>query len=87
MSQKQVEITAVTRDAEQNSLGTQSTFGWTEDDGATVTIGVGYLPDLENCLPGDITVSVNTVTARQAQGVTRTLDEENGVQVLSLTYE
>ena len=86
MPRKYVDITMLTRNPEDTSeiIGQTSSNGYTDDDGATLIIGVGYLPGIENCQPGDLRLAINTITEKFPNVTGRTVDEENSVQIISL---
>ena len=82
---KSVSVTTITRDEDGNPIHENTCEGLTEDDGATVTMGYGNLPDIGNCLPGDIIVRVNTVRVIPSNLVGQTVDEEQGTVTFALT--
>ncbi len=61
---KVADIFMITRDPETGDpTGSLSVGGATEDDGATVLIGLGYLPGIADAAAlGDVTVRVLTTT-------------------------
>lgn len=87
MPTKSAEVTMVLRDGETGDpVGTQSTMGQTEDDGVTVTMGLGNLPGIENCGPGDLSVAVSTINILAPEGASVVVDTENEVQVITFEY-
>lgn len=86
MTTKSAEVTMVLRDNENNVVGTQSTMGQTEDDGVTVTMGLGNLPGIENCGPGDLSVAVSTINILEPEGASVVVDTENERQIITFEY-
>lgn len=85
MATKSVSVTTITRDENQNPISETTCEGTTEDDGATVTMGYGNLPEIGQCAPGDIIVRVSTVRVIPSTLVGQTVDEEQGTVTFSLT--
>lgn len=83
---KEVGVCVLMRDSVTNEVsGTNACPGWTEDDGATVTMGIGNLPQLATAFPGDVTLTVFQPSAiyDPADFVSLAEDIENGLQVLT----
>lgn len=58
MTTKAAFVQVVVRDPEGNVIATDAANGTTDDEGVTITVPIGYLPNVENAAPGDITVTV-----------------------------
>lgn len=87
MTTKSAEVTMILRDSETNVVvGSTSTMGQTEDDGLTVTMGLGNLPGIENAPPGDISVAVSTVNILAPEGASVAVDTENERQIITFEY-
>lgn len=82
---KAATVTMVMRDAQTNEpVGTNSVEGATEDEGATVTMGIGNLPGLATAPVGDITVVLQTLTTLPTRAVSSiTEDFETGLQTIT----
>jgi len=68
-------------------INAESAQGTTEDDGGTVRIPVGYLPNILTALPSDIlrTVHQPSVDKPAPTDVERTEDTENSESILAFT--
>lgn len=86
---KVVDIFMVTRDPETGDPnGSTSQAGTTEDDGATVVIGLGYLPGIATAAAnGDVTVTVLTTTQDvfEPTAADAVPDVENNTQTITFT--
>ena len=84
MTTKSVSVSTIIRDENGNQINENTCEGITEDDGPSVTMGFGNLPDIANCLPGDIVVRVNSVRVIPSNLVGTSVDEEAGTVTFSL---
>lgn len=85
---KPVTITMKLRDEENNIIGNTQNSGMTEDDGVTVLIGLGYLPNVAAAAAlGDVTVEVATTTLATFEPVAAEAvpDVENNMQTIVFT--
>jgi hypothetical protein len=86
---KVADIFMVTRDPETGDpTGSLSQAGTTEDDGATVLIGLGYLPGIATAAAnGDVTVTVLTTTTDifEPTAAEAVPDVENNTQTITFT--
>lgn len=87
MTTKRAVVDAVYRDENGEQIYVLSHEGTTTDDGATVTVGLGYFPGMENLPAADLKVTVhpNPVEKVPTAFNGRTPNEEENTQVLSFT--
>lgn len=82
---KTVFINVNLRDETGEVVGSDSASGHTTDDGATITVPVGYLPNITDAAPEDIHITVQSpptpiiVTGLLGDEI----DNEVGVRILS----
>lgn len=82
---KPITIFCNLRDSETGEVvGNSEAYGNTEDEGVTCVIGLGYLPQLVEALPGDIKVTVHqpVVEYPAAEVISVMPDEENNLQTV-----
>lgn len=85
---KPVTITMKLRDEENNIIGNVQNSGTTEDEGLTVLLGLGYLPNVAAAAAlGDVTVEVATTTLSTFEPVAAEAvsDVENNMQTIVFT--
>lgn len=82
---KSCSVTTIIRDENGNSISETTCEGSTNDDGLTVTMGIGNLPAIGDCLAGDIIVRVSTVNVTQPSLVSIDEDTETGLQTFTFT--
>lgn len=82
---KSASVTTIIRDENGNSVSETTCEGLTNDDGATVVMGIGNLPAIGDCLAGDIIVRVSTVNVTQPTLVSIDEDTETGLQTFTFT--
>jgi hypothetical protein len=85
---KPVTITMKLRDEENNIIGNVQNSGTTEDEGLTVLLGLGYLPNVAAAAAlGDVTVEVATTTLSTFEPVAAeaVADVENNMQTITFT--
>jgi hypothetical protein len=87
MPTKLVTLQVLTRDENNEILNNESAQGTTEDEGTTVVIDAGYVPNILTALPSDIlrTVHQPSVDKPAPTGVDRTEDIENSKSILAFT--
>ena len=76
------------RDEENNINGSVQHYGTTEDEGVTVVVGLGYLPNIATAAAqGDVQVEVATTTIESFQpgGASAVPDVENNIQTITFT--
>lgn len=78
MVTKSVSVTTITRDENGNPISQTSCDGVTEDDGVTVTMGIGNLPEIGDVENGDIVVRVSTVNVSNVSLVSAVEDHDAG---------
>lgn len=83
MTTKSVSVTTITRDENGNQVNETTCEGVTNDDGLTVTMGIGNLPEITQVAPGDIIVRVSTVNVTQPTLVSIEEDGETGLQTIT----
>lgn len=88
MVTKVANVYMIMRDSGGNENGSAEVSGWTDDDGQTVTLGLGYLPGIETAAAnGDVTLRVVTEAVAQSyptEAVT-VPDYENNTQTITFT--
>lgn len=87
--QKVVFVQVLIRDPENNIIGSECANGTTEDDGATITVPLGYLPNMANAAPNDIILTVQpppTTTSPVAM-TGRVDDTENAISTITLNLQ
>ena len=85
---KPVTIRMKLRDEENNIIGNVQNSGTTEDEGLTVLLGLGYLPNVAAAAAlGDVTVEVATTTLSTFEPVAAEAvpDVENNMQTIVFT--
>ncbi len=85
---KPVTITMKLRDEENNIIGNVQNSGTTEDEGLTVVLGLGYLPNVAAAAAlGDVIVEVATTTTATFEPVAAEAvpDVENNMQTITFT--
>lgn len=87
MTAKSVSVTTLTRDENGNPLSETTCEGVTHDDGVTVTMGIGNLPEITQTAAGDITVRVSTVNITNPVLVSVVEDAETGLQTITFAAE
>lgn len=88
MTTKTVSIQIVWRDPETNDvIAGENTTGTTEDEGATVVIGNGYVPNILTANPADIqrTLIPPPTELPPPSGVSRVDDVEANTSTLTFT--
>ena len=83
---KEVSVRVLMRDQETGEVvGENVCSGWTDDEGATVTMGIGNLPQLATAQPGDIRLSVfqPSVIYDPVTMISLVEDTESGMQTLT----
>lgn len=88
MATKTANIYMVLRDENGDINGSTEQSGLTDDEGATVVIGLGYLPGIAAAAAnGDVSVTVLTVTETPLSptGASTTPDYDNNTQTISFT--
>ena len=67
-------------------VGNHQATGYTDDEGVTVVVPAGYLPGIEAADPAHVSMVVNQPPVDlPVGGIARTVDEESGDQVLTIT--
>lgn len=87
--QQAVFIQVLLRDAENNIVGGECSSGYTEDDGVTCVVPLGYLPNIQNAAPSDIILTVQppaTIT-NPVSYVSSANDEEGGTRTVVLNLQ
>ena len=87
MTEKSVSVTTLTRDENGNPLSETTCEGVTNDDGVTVTMGIGNLPEITQAAAGDITVRVSTVNITNPVLVSVVENAETGLQTITFSNE
>ncbi len=84
MATKGVNIFMLQRDENGDVSGSTSTYGTTEDEGATVLIGLGYVPGIENAPVTDIELTLLPLPVQlpTPASVSRTDDVEANTSTL-----
>lgn len=84
---KRAVVDAMYRDENGDHTHTLSHEGTTTDDGATVTVGLGYFPGIENLPVADLKVTVHPNPTEKVPTAFngRTENAEENTQVLSFT--
>lgn len=87
MSIQNCDVTVILRDSEGVQVGSESAIGTTDDDGATVVINYGYVPNILDAAPSDITRTLlpPPVPLAPPSGVSRTDDAGANTSTLSFT--
>lgn len=86
MERKTAVVQLVGRDADGNVISSDSVNGYTDDDGVTVVIGQGYLPNLANAAKGDVTLTIAPPTVESVPAVASVLaDDGYGNQVVTFS--
>lgn len=69
-------------------IGNQMAYGTTEDDGVTVVIPLGYVPDIVTSAMSDVVMNVThpPVPKTPTGVVSRTDDYENGISTIVFSY-
>lgn len=87
MTAKSVSVTTITRDENGNQINEVTCEGVTHDDGLTVTMGIGNLPEITQVAAGDIIVRVSTVNVMQPTLVSIDEDAETGLQTITFSID
>lgn len=86
MTTKTVSMSLTLRDPEGNVIGSNNTEAHTEDDGLTITFGLGYLPGIDTAAPEDIAITVNQpAVIIPVASVSLDIDLVNEIQTLTVT--
>lgn len=86
MERKTAVVQLVGRNADGNVISSDSINGYTDDDGVTVVIGQGYLPNLANAAKGDVTLTIVPPAVESKPAVASVLaDDGYGNQVVTFS--